>query len=325
MPKRRRFLEPYLTLISRYRAPRYQSRSSDNEANQTAAISMRPNIVERTISFLMSSILLLAIGVTILGFLFIQWQPQHRSDKGITTTTGPGKHDVNTDGIGQDFDLPGNDETQLLSEPSMEQTLQFVSTTVSSVVASLESIDSESNTGGNGSSGSRYRRIGRGGGNNEPTNRFERWELKFSARDKRSYARQLDYFQIELAAIGGGHSTIDYASSLAGAPSHRSGTGESESRLYFMYRNQNALQQYDRALLKAAGVETEGRVFLKFIPEATEEQLAKAEAAYFREKRSREFNAAQIAKTVFECRMGTDGQPYEWVVVAQFYHGHARP
>lgn len=325
MPKRRQFLERDLTLISYHRAPRNQSRSSDNEANQKAANSMRPNSVERTVSFLMSSILLLAIGVTILGFLFIQWQPQHRASKGITTATGPGKHDVNTDGIGQDFDLPGNEETQLLSEPSMEQTLQFVSTTVSSVVASLENIDSESNTGGNGSSGSRHRRIGRGGGNNEPTNRFERWELKFSARDKRSYARQLDYFQIELAAIGGGHPTIDYASSLAGAPSHRSGTGENESRLYFMYRNQNALHQYDRVLLKAAGVETEGRVFLKFIPEATEEQLAKAEAAYFREKRSREFDAAQIAKTVFECRTGTDGQSYEWVVVAQFYHGHARP
>lgn len=292
--------------------------------NVTAANSLRPNNVDRTFSLLLSSVVMVGLGVLVLGLLFVLSRTPDNAPGRIVTPYGGGRHDVNSDGFAQDFDPPSNDEAQTLAEPSLEQTLQSVSSTVSSVLASLESIDSGTNNGGNGSSNGYHRQRGNNGGGREPINRFERWELKFTARDKRSYAKQLDFFHIELAAIGGGHSTIDYASHLTSSPHKRSGDGQSENRLYFMYRNQGALAQYDRALLRAADIQTDNRVMLKFIPKETEEQLALAEAAYYLQKRSGELKVSEIAKTVFECRPNSKGDGFEWVVIAQTYFG-ARP
>ena len=38
---------------------------------------------------------------------------------------------------------------------------------------------------------------------------YERWELKSGTVDVRSYAKQLDCFEIELGCVGGGLTTVD--------------------------------------------------------------------------------------------------------------------
>jgi len=148
--------------------------------------------------------------------------------------------------------------------------------------------------------------------------RGERWELKFSARDRKAYAGQLDAFGIELAAIGGGIPTIDYASTLAKAPKARSSTRDQEKRLFFSYVTNNALMQYDKALLQAAGVNTKERTVLKFIPKELEDTLALAEKAHYVEKRSKDFRVSDIAKTIFECKATKNGK-FEWAVIDQRY------
>jgi hypothetical protein len=79
------------------------------------------------------------------------------------------------------------------------------------------------------------------------------------------------------------------------------------------------LQQYEKAFLQAAGVTVNtDRMIIKFIPKETEETIARAEKAYYLEKRSNDFRVADIAKTVFECRPNKSGK-FEWVVLDQRY------
>jgi hypothetical protein len=281
--------------------------------------SMRTNQVDQVSSLLMSLVLMVGLAVLVLGLLFFlnsltgrakifQLEPER--------IAGRGDHAA---GFERDFDPPGAEEVEQLTEPAMEQTLQMVTDVISSVTASLDSLESTMAANSQGTGKGDSRPPGPEGEGDDIVPRFDRWELKFTARDKRNYASQLDFFNIELAAIGGGKTTVDYASSLATSPTKRSGPGDKEKRLYFMYRTEGPLLQYDRALLQAAGVLHNGRVVLKFIPAGTEETLAQAEAAYYLEKRSKEFRVTDIGKTTFECRPNSKGKGYEWVVIDQRY------
>ena len=96
-----------------------------------------------------------------------------------------------------------------------------------------------------------------------------------------------------------------------------------KGKLYFISTTLNVLEQYEKQILQNAGVPTTGRQVLKFIPKPTEDTLAQAEAAYYIEKRSKEFRIPDIAKTVFECRQKKKGGGFEFVVIDQRYLGSA--
>ncbi len=133
--------------------------------------------------------------------------------------------------------------------------------------------------------------------------RWERWELRFNARDLKSYASQLEFFKIELAAIGAGHTQVDYVSNLTGSPQKRSGSGEEEKRLYFMNRREGPLLKYETSLLAKGGVPMNGRLVLKLIPKDLEDRLALLEKEYAVKKRGKDVTTKELAKTVFECHL----------------------
>jgi hypothetical protein len=187
-----------------------------------------------------------------------------------------------------------------------------------SAIASMDTILASDGITGDRSGQGDSRPPGPEGEGVDGVHRGERWELKFTARDRKAYASQLDTFGIELAAIGGGISTIDYAATLAKSPKGRSGNRDQEKRLFFSYVTNNALMQYDKALLQSAGVNIKDRSVLKFIPKDLEDTLAMAEKVYYLEKRSKDFRVADIAKTIFECK-GTKSGKFEWLVIDQRY------
>jgi hypothetical protein len=223
----------------------------------------------------------------------------------------------NAAGFERDFDPPAADEVEQLSEPALEQTIQMVNDAIAAI-ASMDTIIANDAIAGDRSGQGDSRPPGPEGEGVDGVHRGERWELKFSARDRKAYAGQLDAFGIELAAIGGGIPTIDYASTLAKAPKARSSTRDQEKRLFFSYVTNNALMQYDKALLQAAGVNIKERTVLKFIPKELEDTLALAEKAYYVEKRSKDFRVSDIAKTIFECKATKNGK-FEWAVIDQRY------
>ncbi len=146
--------------------------------------------------------------------------------------------------------------------------------------------------------------------------RFERWDLRFTARDAKGYYEQLDFFSIELAAIGGGVTHVDYVKKLTSSQDKRTGKGEDEKRMYFINRREGPLSKYEKDAMSKAGISTNGRQVLKIIPKDLEDALAVLEKQYAIKEQGPNVSVKQIAKTIFECRPGAT-KGYEWVVIEQ--------
>jgi len=279
--------------------------------------SMRTNKVEQVSSLLISIAVMLALAVGALFLLFLlsmNWTRPQEMTLEVERIAGRGENAAGTE---RDFDPPSVDEVEQLTEPALEQTMQMVNDAIAAIASMDTIMASDAITGDRNGKGD-SRPPGPEGEGVDGVHRGERWELKFTARDRKAYAGQLDAFGIELAAIGGGITSIDYATNLAKSPKGRSGTRDQEKRLFFTYVTNNALMQYDKALLQAANVNIKERTVLKFIPKETEDQLAMAEKAYYIDKRSKDFRISDIAKTIFECKASKSGK-FEWVVIDQRY------
>lgn len=279
--------------------------------------SMRTNKVEQVSSLLISIAVMLALAVGALFLLFLlsmSWTRPQEMIMDVERIAGRGENAAGTE---RDFDPPSVDEVEQLTEPALEQTMQMVNDAIAAI-ASMDTIMANDAITGDRNGKGDSRPPGPEGEGVDGVHRGERWELKFTARDRKAYAGQLDAFGIELAAIGGGITSIDYATNLAKSPKGRSGTRDQEKRLFFTYVTNNALMQYDKALLQAANVNIKERTVLKFIPKETEDQLALAEKAYYIDKRSKDFRISDIAKTIFECKASKSGK-FEWVVIDQRY------
>ncbi len=260
----------------------------------------------------------LVVVALMVAMLFVIWLTTTFTwDSGIgiqieeERTAGRGDH---AEGFARDIEPPGADEVDLLSEPTLAESLEAVTDAASSVAAAIQNVDTNAlaSTAGGGLGDSRP--PGPLGEGDENVPRFERWDLKFIAKDIRSYATQLDYYKIELGCIGG-TKLVDYAAGFSGTPVKRSGKGGEEKRLYFMWRNEGPLTGYDRQLLGQAGIQTDGRQILKFIPKELADFLAIEEQKFMRSK-GRKF-LREVAKTIFESQPTANG--FNFVVVEQRY------
>jgi hypothetical protein len=190
-----------------------------------------------------------------------------------------------------------------------------VTDAVSSVPASFTSVNSNATASTQGSGRGDNRQPGPEGEGDDIVPRFERWKLKFLARNIKDYAKQLDFYQIELGAIGGNIDGVDYAKNLVGAPQTRRAPSGDEERLYFMWTSPGPLMKYDRRLLEKAGVRLSNRQMLKFIPKQLENMLANIELDYAKERGHNKVQ--EIAKTIFESRPVDGGYTFE--VIEQTY------
>ncbi len=283
------------------------------------ATVMRAQRVDHVASLLMAG--LMVVGLLVL-LLFVVWLTQtftwSAGDIKIEEQRVAGRGD-HAEGFERDIEPPGAEEVEPLTESSLEETLQSVTDVASNVAASLVSVDTNADMSTIGSGRGDNRPPGPLGEGDNAIPRFERWELKFQSKGLQPYAAQLDFYNIELACIGGGVATIDYANSLATAPQQRSGNSQEENelgRLYFMWRQEGPLVQFDRQLLQQAGVNTSGRNILKFIPKPLEDQLAQSEMQYAQARGHS--SVMEIAKTIFESRPVAENN-YQFVVIEQRY------
>ncbi len=281
--------------------------------------TMHTTSVDSVASLLLSLVIMIGLGVFALGLVFIlsTMKPHDPIRIFVEEERIAGRGD-NAAGFARDLEPPGSEEAEQLTEPAVEQSLQAVTETLSSISASLETVESGAAVGSKGSGQGDSRPPGPEGEGDNIIPRFERWELKFTARDSKSYAKQLDFFKIELGAIGGGRTEVDYLGNLSAAPEKRTGPGKDEKRMYFVARSENQLQKYEKDLLSKSGIATSGSVILKLISKELEQQLAELEKSYAVTKRGPKVMAKEFAKTVFECQPG-EGKGYQWVVVEQRY------
>lgn len=145
--------------------------------------------------------------------------------------------------------------------------------------------------------------------------RFKRWEIRFAAPNSQVYARQLDFFGIELGVIGSDKKSVDYASNLSESkPTTRSDPPGDEKRLYVI-RAQGDSSILDQQLLRNVGIETSARTVMHFFPPQLENQLAALEKSYGeRENRT----VQEIVKTVFEIKSRRGGRWQMEIVEMRF-------
>ncbi len=280
--------------------------------------ALRMHLADRVSGLLISLVMVIGCAVTVLFAIYVSrmeaatpklivWELEEED------VAGRGDHAA---GFARDFAPPGQEEVEQIMEPTLQQSLEAMTDAVSSIAASLDTVESMTGEASKGSGLGDSRPPGPlGEGDTIP--RHERWELKFAARNAQGYAKQLDYFKIELGAVGGGRKEIEYASNLSGTPVKRVGPGgKAEKRLYFMWRQAGPLEDYERQLMSKAGISVDSRLILKFLTEELEKVLATVEKQNAVKTLGRDVKSREYLKTIFECRP-TNGGNFEWVVIEQ--------
>ena len=214
---------------------------------------------------------------------------------------------------GTELDAPLAEELGMetdLEEPSLEQTLATIADAVSSQVAMLQDpfATEDAVTGRGGSTGSGG---GTGGGTGSGSGRARRWEVRFPPGNTIvTYARQLDFFKIEMGVLMDGGKVV-YASNFSRQnPTRREGRSKQEPRYYLTWR-EGGLQQADQELLGKAGIDPKGRLILKFLTKELEADLLAKEQAYLAGSNRK------IRTTYFGIRPASGG--YEFYVIDQTY------
>jgi hypothetical protein len=262
--------------------------------------------------------LIVVVGLFV-AILFFVWLSKSivivRSAPVVQIIDEPMGRGDNPAGVGRDFEEPGSEELADVTEPQLAETLEAVTSAVSSNVATLEALEGTAPVMGTGKGKGDSRVAGEGGeGNADIIPRWERWEIRYTTSDVKAYAAQLDFFRVELAAVGGGRPLVDYASNLSlPKPNTRSGPSKDEKRLRLTWTS-GVLKSFDEQLLRQAGIETNRRLVMQFYPPEAENALAAIET---REMTAKKKNLTEIKKTVFGVRPG--GGKYEFHLISQEY------
>ena len=287
---------------------------SDDVGQIVSTRNLRTQKVDVVASLLMS--LFIITGALVFVLFVIWFTSTYKWETGgiqveEERVAGRGDH---AEGFARDIEPPGAEEADFLNEPTLAESLEAVTDAVTSVAATMDNVDTDANASTVGTGRGDSRPPGPLGEGEDIVSRYERWELKFLAKDAKTYASQLDHYKIELGCIGKSK-LVDYAFGFAGAPQKRSGKGSDEKRLYFMWRQEGPLVAFDRQLLGQAGVQTQGRQMLKFIPKELEDRLYQTEMQYAISKGHSKVR--EIAKTVFESQPASSG--FDFVVIEQRY------
>lgn len=220
-------------------------------------------------------------------------------------------------GSEQQFEEPSAAEVpQSGIQLPVDQELQSVAGVVAAKAPDFDAIYGSPTLGaGEGSGTGDGRGKGPGGpGTSDGIPAYERWEIRMSAANLDEYAKQLDFFKVELAVAGGGSPVVEYISNLSSAkPAVRVGDPKDEHRLRFLHRS-GELRAGDRQLAAKAGVKTDGRVVFQFYSEAMYKSLLALEATRKGDRRIKD-----VRRTVFGVK-ANQGR-YEFYVIDQQYMG----
>jgi hypothetical protein len=168
----------------------------------------------------------------------------------------------------------------------IQQDLSVLGAAVSSNVIELDDPDFVQPTrkGSFGSGGGIYGGFGdgRGMGHGPGKPGWPRhWEVNFDKNTLEAYAKQLDFFKIELGILQPDNKIIYVFNVAKGKPDKRieSNPSATEHRYYLTWRTPQ-MAQIDRELLAKAGVDPEEHLILKFLPREVELNLMALERAY---------------------------------------------
>lgn len=276
------------------------SRTSTPAGDSPAAVSMpvnlRVSIYDRVASLLVA--LLVIVGLLVFTLFLLWWAKRAMAANRpveIKAVEEFGGRNEPIAGVGSELEEPGVEELAEVEQPQLADTLAAVTTAVTLQPATIDQLLGDADSVGQGHGLGDRSALGDGGdGSNSVIPRWDRWEIRFSASQIEGYAKQLDFFGIELAAMGGGRNEVQYASRLSlDTPLKRTGQSENEQRLRFGWKA-GRLQDFDRQLLAKVGIDVANRVVVQFASAALEQELARQE-----NERLAGRDLAEVRKTVF--------------------------
>lgn len=249
--------------------------------------------------------LLILLGLVVFVMLSIwlaaRFTPGLEGTVEIALHEGSGGDPESTTTEGMFIDAP--EVTELAAEvreplESFRETLQSVDQLVKSPDTELLNLlEPEQVSPGGRSMGTGDRPAHGEGGGAGGVQRGQRWEIRYqSGITKEVYARQLDYFGIELAAVSR-DGRIEYVRDFTRPqPTIDRSRAGPERRLYMTWREGSPRRETDRLVLEQAGVVTVGKTLAQFIPDSLEQSMVRLELAFANRK------PGTIAKTIFAIR-----------------------
>ena len=175
-----------------------------------------------------------------------------------------------------------------------------------------EQFDSAAENSGNpgSASGTGRRPLGQGNGK-AGFPREQRWFIQFDEGKLKSYARQLDFFKIELGAVMPDGRLLYIKNMSSPAPATRVETnGDNEKRLYMNWQG-GKRREADLALFAKAKIDAQKGLILHFYSRELETLLTKTETSFANRV------VKDIRRTYFKVQPAGSG--YEFVVTRQLY------
>jgi len=290
--------------------PRKDSQTSQPQSGSTLRVSRYDQVVGGVLALLM------VLGfVTLMMFLVwlsnrLFWVSRAAPVTVLEDVGGGGSGQVF--GGEQQFEEPSPEEFREVQDTPLTETIDSIASIVTTKAQDLDALEGSQSLGtGEGSGTGSGKGQGPGGsGKGDGVPAYERWEIRLSPANLEEYAKQLDFFQVELGVAGGGVPDVTYVSNLAQArPKVRTGEPKNERRLRFLHRS-DELRAADRQLAAKAGVKTDGRIVFQFYNENTYQTLLRLEA-----ERKGERRLADVRRTIFGVR--TVRGRYEFYVIDQ--------
>ncbi len=265
---------------------------------------------ERAASLVVALLILVGGAVAL---LFVLWLTSR-----IFASTEPVA--INMEQIGEGGGLGGDTELETdmeelvheveFEEPEFQDTLATIADAVATKAVLLQDPTFSDQVGmTKGGPGGDGRSAGFGPGR---PGKPRHWEVTFLEGNTASkYARQLDFFKIELGVLLPAN-RVDYARNLSKSkPDRRSGAADQEKR-YYMTWQKGGLREAELDLLAKAGiVPQDSRPIIKFIPPELEQRLAQLEIQRAGKK------VKQVRATYYAIR--PKGSGYEFYVRDQTY------
>ncbi len=271
-----------------------------------------------------SLVLLLIVGGFLDALMLLIWLTPVLEMERAPTVVLPARASGVAQDVGRVKDQPNlNELSQFAVNSRTEKLLLSVSHAVAATQEMWERLPG-ANSNVEGPSDQDPRQAGPNQKGDDVVPAWERWELKYDTSDLPTYARQLDAFGIELAAVGGGISHVDYASSFMNFPRKRKGKSSDEDRVYFVWTNRS-IRKLDEALMDIVEVPTRNRIICQFIPKELEQKLLEMELRHAAKEMAvkldlaDEENVTKVAETVAKTMFGVrrrDGK-YEFFVIKQ--------
>jgi len=294
---------------------RARQSSAPSRWGKPSRSAMRTTWFDSISSLLVALLVLVASTVSVLFLLWV-----FRSEEKVKVNPVPPAQWVSAGskaGAVSGFVVPLDEEVAGLEDLPVEKSLDQVAQSAAEVAALSSSPNGQS--GDAAERGAEGRSAGPDSGSSSLVPPAQRWQLVFAANDIADYAVKLDHFAIELGVVGGGQSGVDYAYDLShsGGPKRRHLSASSaEQRIYFRYTDSSPLKQWDRELIRQAGINlAAGRVEMMFIPAELERQLLAIELAYA--NRNGRETLQSVRRTVFSLERSAGD--LVWQVASQRY------